>query len=131
MMDAPSRDRLHAVVIAAFEDSGVLERFLARLPGFQVPCSLRFRGVGEGILGRWGVDACAQILIRARWRQVAFLLVLLAVVGLATGILPLQILGVVFDMMALGCVLQAARRRATSGIAGTRRSHVGRGRAPV
>ncbi|MDA8199895.1 MAG: hypothetical protein M0Z54_10835 [Thermaerobacter sp.] len=131
MSEAPSREPLHEVVIRAFEESGALERVLARLPGFQVPLLFQFRSVGAQILVRWGVGACAHILISTRWRQAAFLLALIAAGGLATGKFPLQLVGVALDMVALGCVLQAARRRNTSGIPVARRSKVGSGRAPI
>lgn len=127
----PSREPLHEVLTRAFEESGVWERVMARLPGFAVPYGFRFRRMGERILATWGVEACAQILIAARWRQAALLLVLLATGLVASGTLPRQLVGVALDVFALAGALNAGRRRKASGIPMARRSKVGHGQIPV
>lgn len=131
MIEETPLESLHAVVIEAFQQSSMWERVLARLPGFQVPWSFRFRRRGEQIRARWGVTASAHILIGARWRQAAFLLVLLGAGAFATGVSRLQLAGVVLYVMAFGCVWQAVRRRNTSGIPVTRRLRGGGNRPPL
>ena len=131
MTKAPSRELLHEAVMRAFEVSGVWERALARVPGFRVPFAFRFRRVGERILGRWGVEASAQLIICARWRQAAFLLVVFSAGLVISGVLSLQLVGAALDVIALGCAVNASHRRTASGIPVAGRSKVGRGHVRV
>ena len=126
-MGTTSREPLRDVLIRASELSTGSERTLARLPGFRVPGSFRLRRGGQRVLDRWGVEASAHILLAARWRQAAFILAVLSAGALASGTLPLQVVGGLLDFVALGCVLQGNRRRSTSGIPVSSRSKVSEG----
>lgn len=130
-MVGTSSEALHEALDRASQVSGAWEQALARLPGFAVPCSLRLRRMGERIVARWGVDACAQVIVCERWRQAAFLLVAVSAPMVASGVLPLQLAGVALDVMALGCVWKARLRRNASGILVARPSKVGKGHVPV
>ncbi|MGC8486854.1 MAG: hypothetical protein ACP5QO_01350 [Clostridia bacterium] len=131
MTKTPSGEPLHEAVMRAFEVSGVWERVLARLPGFQVPLSFRFRHMGERILGRWGVEPSAQLMISARWRQAAFVLVVLSAGLVVSSVLSLQLVGAALDVIALGCAVQASHRRTAAGIPVAGRSKMGRGHVRV
>jgi hypothetical protein len=131
MAEEMFRESLMPVVTEAWRLSSGVERVLAGLPGFRIPWGFWLRRRGERVPAQWGVPASAHLLIAARWRQAALLLVIVGVGGLITGVGPFQAAGVVVDALALGCAARAARRRKASGIPLTRRLRGGGGAAAI